>query len=104
SLISTGDVQEFAILTSSYSAEFGRVPGGQVSIVSRSGTNEFHGHAFDYIRNSALDANDWFSNRDRLPRAELRQNDFGLVLGGPISKDKTFFFASYEGLRLRQPA
>jgi hypothetical protein len=103
SLISTGDVQEFAVLTSSYSAEFGRVPGGQVSIVSRSGTNEFHGNVFDYVRNDALDANDWFSNRNRLARAPLRQNDFGLVFGGPISKDKTFFFASYEGLRLRQP-
>jgi hypothetical protein len=103
SLISTGDVQEFAILTSSYSSEFGRVPGGQVSIVSRSGTNELHGNAFDYVRNSTLDANDWFSNRDRLARAPLRQNDFGVVLGGPISKNKTFFFLSYEGLRLRQP-
>jgi hypothetical protein len=103
SLVSTDDVQEFAVVTSSYSPEFGRVPGGQVSIVTRTGTNEIHGTFFDYLRNDALDANDWFANREGLGRAALRQNDFGLVLGGPIVKGKTFFFASYEGLRLRQP-
>jgi hypothetical protein len=103
SLVSTDDVQEFAVLTSSYSAEFGRMPGAQVSIVTRSGTNEFHGHIFEYLRNDAFDANDWFANRDNLKRAALRQNDYGGVFGGPIFKDRTFFFASYEGLRLRQP-
>jgi hypothetical protein len=102
-LVSTDAVQEFAIQTSSYSAEFGRTPGGQVSIVTRSGTNEFHGDMFDYFRNDALDANDWFSNALRVPRAALRQNDFGGVAGGPIFKNNSFFFASYEGLRLRQP-
>ena len=104
SLVSTDDVQEFALVTSSYSPEFGRVPGGQVSVVTRTGTNEIHGSLFDYLRNDALDANDWFANRESLARAPLRQNDFGLVLGGPIVKKKTFFFVSYEGLRLRQPA
>jgi hypothetical protein len=103
SLVSTDDVQEFAILTSTYAPEFGRTPGAQVSIVTRSGTNEFHGHVFDYLRNDLLDANDWFANRDGLKRPELRQNDYGGVLGFPITRDKTFVFASYEGLRLRQP-
>jgi hypothetical protein len=103
SLVSTDDVQEFAVLTSSYSAEFGRMPGAQVSIVTRSGTNEFHGHIFEYLRNDAFDADDWFANRDNLKRAALRQNDYGGVFGGPIFKNRTFFFASYESLRLRQP-
>jgi hypothetical protein len=103
SLVSTDDVQEFAVLTSSYSSEFGRMPGAQISIVTRSGTNEFHGEVFDYIRNDAFDASDWFANRDNLKRAALRQNDYGGVFGGPILKDSTFFFTSYEGIRLRQP-
>lgn len=103
SLVSTEDVQEFAVLTSSYSAEFGRLPGAQVSIVTRSGTDEFHGRVFDYLRNEAFDANDWFANRDHLKRAALRQNDYGAAVGGPLLKGKTFFFISYEGLRLRQP-
>ena len=103
SLVSTNDVQEFAILTSSFAPEFGRTPGGQISVVTRSGTNEIHGELFDYLRNDALDANDWFANQHNLPRAALRQNDFGGVVGGPIRKDKSFFFFSYEGLQLRQP-
>ena len=81
-------------------------PGGQISIVTRSGTNQFHGTAFDYFRNDALDANDWFNgftNNPPLPKAEERQNDFGGTFSGPIVKDKTFFFFSYEGLRLRLP-
>ena len=104
SLVSVDAMQEFRVQTSSFAPEFGRTPGGQISIVTRSGGNQFHGTAFEYFRNSVLDANDWFSNRDHLPKPEERQNDFGGVFGGPILKDKTFFFFSYEGLRLRQPA
>jgi len=89
--------------TSSFAPEFGRAPGGQISISTRSGTNELHGSAFNYFRNDALDANNWFANAAGLPRAPERQNDFGGVLGGPILRNKTFFFFSYEGLRLRQP-
>jgi hypothetical protein len=103
SLVSTDDVQEFAVLTSSFAPEFGRTPGGQVSVVTRSGTNEVHGTVFDYLRNDAFDANDWFANQHQLSRAALRQNDFGGVLGAPIQRNKTFGFLSYEGLRLRQP-
>ena len=90
--------------TSSFAPEFGRTPGGQISIVTRSGTNSFHGTLFEYFRNNVLDADDWFVNYDHLPKPEERQNDFGGVFGGPIFKDKTFFFFSYEGLRLRQPS
>src|SRR5580700_2785822 len=104
SLVSVDAMQEFRIQTSSFAPEFGRTPGGQVSIVTRSGTNSFHGTLFEYFRNNVLDANDWFAGYDRLPKPEERQNDFGGVFGGPIFKDKTFFFFSYEGLRLRQPS
>ncbi len=103
SLVSVDALQEFRIQTSTFAPEFGRTPGGQVIIRTRSGTNDFHGVAFDYFRNDVLDANDWFANRAGLPRATDRQNDFGGVVGGPIAHDRTFFFFSYEGLRLRQP-
>lgn len=104
SLVSVDAMQEFRIQTSSFAPEFGRTPGGQISIATRSGTNSFHGTLFEYLRNDVLDANDWFSNANRLPKPAERQSDFGGVFGGPIIKDKTFFFFSYEGLRLRQPA
>ena len=104
SLVSVEAMQEFRIQTSSFAPEFGRTPGGQISIVTRSGANSFHGTLFEYFRNDVLDAKDWFANFHHLPKPAERQNDFGGVLGGPIIKDKTFFFFSYEGLRLRQPA
>jgi hypothetical protein len=106
SLVSMDALQEFRIQTSTYAPEFGRLPGGQISIVTRSGTNQVHGTAFDYLRNDALDANNWFNgftNNPPLSKARERQNDFGGALGGPIIKDKTFFFFSYEGLRLQLP-
>lgn len=103
SLVSVDALQEFRIQTSTYAPEFGRTPGGQISIVTRSGTNRFHGTTFDYLRNDVFDANDWFANFAGLPKAKERQNDFGGTLSGPIVKDRTFFFFSYEGLRLRLP-
>jgi Carboxypeptidase regulatory-like domain/TonB dependent receptor len=103
SLVSVDAMQEFRIQTSSFAPEFGRTPGGQISIVTRSGTNAFHGTLFEYFRNDVLDANNWFANYNGLPKPAERQNDFGGVFGGPVIKDKTFFFFSYEGLRLRQP-
>jgi Carboxypeptidase regulatory-like domain/TonB dependent receptor len=102
-LISIDALQEFTIQSSTYAPEFGRLPGAQVATVSRAGTNHFHGTAFEYFRNDALDANDWFSNSRGLENPALRQNDFGGVLGGPIVRDRSFFFFSYEGLRLREP-
>jgi hypothetical protein len=102
-LVSIDALQEFTIQTSTYAPEFGRMPGAQVATVSRSGTNHFHGAIFEYFRNDALDANDWFANSKGLGKAALRQNDFGGVFGGPVVRDRTFFFFSYEGLRLREP-
>jgi hypothetical protein len=106
SLVSVDALQEFRIQTSTYAPEFGRTPGGQISIVTRSGTNQFHGTAFDYFRNDILDAKDWFdgyTNNPPLPKAKERQNDFGGTFSGPVLKDRIFFFFSYEGLRLRLP-
>ena len=115
-LVSIDALQEFKVLSSTFAPEFGRTPGAQVSIVTRQGTNEFHGTLFDYFRNDVLDANDWFANTRGLKKPALRQNDFGGVLGGPVffphfgeskgwydGHDHTFFFFSYEGLRLRLP-
>ena len=102
-LVSLDALQEFRIQTSTFAPEFGRTPGAQVSVVTKSGTNAFHGTVFEYFRNDVLDANDWFFNNKSVKKAALRQNDFGGVLGGPIVKDKMFFFGSYEGLRVRQP-
>jgi hypothetical protein len=103
SLVSVDAMQEFRILTSTYAPEFGRTPGGQISIVTRSGTNQFHGTLFDYLRNDVLDANDWFADSKGLPKAKEHQNDFGGTFNGPVVKDRTFFFFSYEGLRLLLP-
>jgi hypothetical protein len=102
-MVSVDALQEFKVQTSTYAPEFGRQPGGQVSLLTRSGTNDFHGTAFDYFRNTVLDANNWFNDQQGLPKGVERQNDFGGTLGGPILKNKTFFFFSYEGLRLLVP-
>jgi outer membrane receptor protein involved in Fe transport len=110
SLVSVDALQEFRIESSTYSAEFGRTPGAQIVLLTRSGTNQWHGTVFDYFRNDALDANNWFNNSFGLPKTAERQNDFGGTIGGPVSipgvyngKNKTFFFFSYEGLRLEIP-
>jgi hypothetical protein len=103
SLVSVDALQEFRIQTSNFAPEFGRTPGAQISIVTRSGTNRFHGTAFDYFRNDVLDANNWFADEAGLPKPRERQNDFGGTFSGPLRKDRTFFFFSYEGLRLRLP-
>ncbi len=96
-------VQEFRVQTSTYAPEYGRTPGGQISVVTRSGTNEFHATLFEYFRNDKLDANDWFGNRSNLRRPPLRQNNFGGVIGGPVIRNKTFFFYSNDNLKLIQP-
>jgi hypothetical protein len=88
-------VEEFRVVTNSYSAEYGRFAGGMVNIITRSGTNAFHGSAFEFVRNDAFNAYDWGA----LSIAPLRRNQFGGSLGGPIRRDKTFFFATYSGLR-----
>ncbi len=103
SLFSIDALQEFKILTSTFSPEFGRTPGAQVLVQTRSGTNQFRGSLFENFRIPTLSANDWFANRDNLRKPQLSNHDFGGVLGGPIIKDKTFFFGSYEGLCSRLP-
>jgi hypothetical protein len=103
SLVSVEALEEFRIETSSFAAEFGKTPGGQVVLTTRSGTREFHGGLYEYFRNTVMDANDWFADEVGNPRAREEHNDFGGFLGGPIWKGKTFFFFSYEGARLRLP-
>ncbi|MBC8165727.1 MAG: carboxypeptidase regulatory-like domain-containing protein, partial [Bryobacteraceae bacterium] len=106
-VISTEALQEFRIITSNADATFGRGSGAQVNIVTRSGTNEFHGSAYEYLRNSALDARDFFNygpyfdDQGRAKTPPFRQNLFGATLGGPLRRNKHFFFASYEGFRQR---
>jgi hypothetical protein len=102
-LISIDALESVRVQTSSYTAELGRTPGAQIAITSRAGTNQVHGAAFAYLRHDALDASDWFANAADLEKPELRHHQFGGVLGGPLAKDRVFFFASYEGLRVRQP-
>jgi hypothetical protein len=91
-------IQEFSVLTSNYSAEYGKTSGGVVNAITRSGTNGFHGSIYEFLRNSALDAKNFFEAADA-PKASFRRNQFGGAIGGPIFKSKTFFFADYEGIR-----
>lgn len=92
------NVQEFRVDSSNFTAEYGTGTGGQISFITKSGTNNYHGSAFNYLRNDALDARNFFSAADK---SRLRLNQFGGSLGGPIRRDKAFFFASFEGLRQR---
>lgn len=102
-LLPVDALKEFRVQTSTFAPEYGSMPGGHISMVTRSGTDRFHGTAFEYLRNNVLDANNWFADAQDLPKPKERQNDFGGVFGGPIIRDRAYFFFSYEGLRLRQP-
>jgi hypothetical protein len=102
-LITLDALQEFRIQTSTFAPEFGRSPGAQVSLFSRSGSNAFHGSAFGYYRTDKFNASDWFSNSENLPPGISHLADYGGTVGGPIRANKTFFFAAFEGLRLTQP-
>jgi hypothetical protein len=104
-------ITEFTVDTNGFKAEFGHAAGGVMQFVTKSGTNELHGSAYEFIRNTDFDANDWFSNRAGKARQIYKQNDFGFTVGGPVwipkvihGKDKTFFFFSYEGFRNRNGA
>ncbi len=94
-------VGEFRVVTNNLSAEYGNRMGGHVFVNIKSGTNQFHGTAFEFLRNSALDGTNFFANRAGNPKPPYKQNQFGGTFGGPIRRDKTFFFASYEGTRTR---
>jgi outer membrane receptor protein involved in Fe transport len=97
-------IQEFKVQTNLYSAEIGRTSGGVVNILTKSGTNDFHGSAFEFLRNDKFDANGNYNfvGGATLPKQKYRQNQYGGSLGGPIIKERTFFFSDYEGLKIRQ--
>ena len=100
-------IEEFRVLTSNYNAEFGRSAGGVVNVVTRSGTNDLHGAFYDYIRNNFFNANSFFNNQQGLPRDNLKRNQFGATMSGPVvlpkalnGRNKLFFMTSYQGQRL----
>lgn len=97
--LGTDAVAEFAVLTTNYSAEYGRTSGGVITATTKSGTNDIHGSLYEFLRNSALDADSFIDNANGNPKPPLRRNQFGASLGGPIQKDKTFLFGDYEGIR-----
>ena len=94
--LGTETVREFRVESNAYSAEYGRNTGGQINVITKSGSNDFHGSFFEYHRNDALDERNYFDSDEK---PDFRRNQFGFTLGGPIRKDRTFFFVGYEGLR-----
>jgi hypothetical protein len=99
---SVDSIEEFRVITNPYSSEYGRAPGAAIVVATRGGTNEYHGLLYHYLRNRVLDANDFFSNRNRLAKPQNVQNQFGGNLGGRLVRDKLFFFFDYEGTRIRR--
>jgi Carboxypeptidase regulatory-like domain len=97
-LLGVDAVREFNVLENTYGAEYGKRPGGQVSVVTQSGSNSFHGSVFEFLRNSAFDAHNFF-DQPGTPKPQFQRNQFGAAAGGPIIKDKTFIFGNYEGFR-----
>ncbi len=96
-------IQEFRVLTSNYSAEYGASAGAITVVQTKSGSNSFRGSAYEFLRNDKLDANTFFNNRLGAPKPAFRRNEFGTTFGGPIRHDSLFFFGDYQGLRIRQP-
>src|SRR6202140_930573 len=97
--LGTDAVEEFSILTTNYSTEYGRTSGGVISAITKSGTNQFHGDVYEFLRNSALDAANFFDNANNATKPPLRRNQYGGSAGGAIQKDKTFIFGDYEGVQ-----
>jgi hypothetical protein len=96
-------VQEFKVQANSYDAEFGRTSGGIINVITKSGSNDLHGVVYDFERHSVIEANNWFNNRSGIPNASFKRHQFGANAGGAVVKNKTFFFADYEGLRQGYP-
>ncbi|MBC7928643.1 MAG: TonB-dependent receptor, partial [Bryobacteraceae bacterium] len=96
-------IQEFRVLTSNYSAEYGVAAGAITVVQTKSGSNDYHGSLYEFFRNDKLDANTFFNNSSGVSRPSFRRNEFGGTFGGPIRRDRTFFFADYQGIRIRQP-
>ncbi len=101
--VSLDEIQEFTIQSNAYAPRFGHLPGAQVSILTRSGSETMHGAVFDYFRNNLLDASDWFTGYNHLPKSAETQHDFGGNLAGPLWRDRVFGFGSYEGMFLNLP-
>ncbi|MBC8168111.1 MAG: TonB-dependent receptor, partial [Bryobacteraceae bacterium] len=102
-LVPTQDaIQEFRVQTNNLGPEFGHLAGGAINMITKSGTSAFHGSAYEFLRNRSLNANTFFNNRAGVQRPAFTQNQYGANVGGPVVKDKTFFFFSWEGFRLRQ--
>ena len=99
---SPDSIQEFRVLTNTFDAEYGRNSGSVVNVVTKSGTNQFHGNMYEFFRNKVLNSNAYCFSPDGCPKPQFNQNQFGGTFGGPIVKDRTFFFTSYEGRRIRQ--
>jgi hypothetical protein len=99
---SPDSIQEFRVLTNTFDAEYGRNSGSIVNVVTKSGTNQFHGNMYEFFRNKVLNSNAYCFSADGCPKPKFNQNQFGGTFGGPLKKDRTFFFASYEGRRIRQ--
>ncbi len=103
-LVPTVDsIQEVRMLTSNYSAEYGAAAGAVTVVQTKSGTNAFHGSAYEFLRNDKLDANTFFNNRGGARKPAFRRNEFGATFGGPLRRDRTFFFGDYQGIRIREP-
>jgi hypothetical protein len=96
-------IQEYRVMSSGYTAEYGEAAGAVTEVETKSGSNQFHGSAWEFLRNDKLDANTFFNNLQGIDRPPFRRNEFGATFGGPIVHDKTFFFADYQGIRLSQP-
>jgi Carboxypeptidase regulatory-like domain/TonB-dependent Receptor Plug Domain len=96
-------IQEVRVMTSNYSAEYGAATGAVTIVQSKSGTNQFHGSVYEFLRNDKLDANTFFNNRAGRQRQPFKRNEFGATFGGPVRRDRTFFFGDYQGIRIRQP-
>src|SRR6185503_16729691 len=95
-------VQEFRVVTTNANADMGRSSGAQIALVTKSGTNELHGSAYEFLRNKKTNANSFFNNQSGLPLAKLNRNVYGASLGGPIMKNKLFLYGNYEGRKDRR--
>jgi hypothetical protein len=96
-------IQEYRVMTSDYNAEYGEAAGAVTEVETKSGSNQFHGDFWEFFRNDELNANTFFNNVQKVPRPPFRRNEFGATFGGPIIRNKTFFFSDYQGIRLSQP-
>lgn len=101
-VINPDSVGEFRMITSGGKAQYGRNAGAQIEMITRSGSKAWHGNAFDYLRNTILNANDFFANKTGLPKAKLIQNFFGGSIGGPVHRNRTFIFGNYQGQRIHR--